>query len=151
MSIPALATAGEERPKELRELSVAAKRYFLAQCKKDPKAAAFDSVAILERAAKKFGYAPRERGGFVKVPCALLRHPDLSSVERDVAIQFMSYAYEGMDRSWPSEQSIANEIGCTVATVSRAKKKLVALGLLKIAQKRFRESTIYDVSALQNL
>jgi DNA-binding MarR family transcriptional regulator len=80
--------------------------------------------------------------GFTQVPNFLLNSKDLSFAAKMVYAKLLSYAWNN-NRVFPGQERMADEIGSSQQTVSRAILELETVGFLEITRRGQGQTNIY--------
>src|SRR5438128_1093237 len=90
------------------------------------------------------GFDPVSAGGFTQIPNYLLNNKDLSFAAKVVYAKLLSYAWTN-DRVFPGQERMAEELGSSQQTVSRAIVELEKAGLLEIQRRGQGWTNIYTL------
>ncbi|MBZ0280279.1 MAG: helix-turn-helix domain-containing protein [Anaerolineae bacterium] len=80
------------------------------------------------------GFDPVSSGGFTQVPNFILNNNKLTSNAKVVYAKLLSYAWHN-DRVFPGQERMAEDIGISQQTVSRAIIELETIGYLEIQRR----------------
>ena len=100
---------------------------------------------VLERNIKLIGADALSERGFVMVPIAILRHPDLTMGAKAVYASLLSYAWHN-NYCFPGQDRVAEEIGAGRTKVNEWIKELERKGFIKIIRRGQGKTNIYEVN-----
>ena len=90
------------------------------------------------------GFDPVSAGGFTQVPNHLLNSPGLSFAAKVVYAKLLSYAWHN-DKVFPGQERMAEEIGTSRPTVTRAIIELQKHGFLMVERRGQGKTNIYTL------
>lgn len=96
------------------------------------------------------GFDPVSAGGFTQVPNCVLNSKDLSFSAKVVYAKLLSYAWNN-DRVFPGQERMAEELGSTQQTVSRAVVELETVGYLEIKRRGLGRTNLYTLRHTVNV
>lgn len=82
-------------------------------------------------------------GNYTKVPNEYIRDPSITSSEFRVLVSILSYGY-GNHPSFPSQDTIAQDIGLTTRAIRYNLKSLIKKGLISYKRRGFNKSNVYN-------
>lgn len=88
------------------------------------------------------GFDPISAGGFTQVPNFILKNSDLSSNAKVAYSLLLSYAWHN-DRVFPGQERMAQDMGMSQQSVSRAIVELERVGYLEIQRRGLGLTNIY--------
>jgi len=88
------------------------------------------------------GFDPVTAGGFTQVPNFILKNPDLSSNAKVAYSMLLSYAWNN-NRVFPGQERMANDMGTSRPTVTKAIGELEQAGYLEIRRRGQGLTNIY--------
>lgn len=88
------------------------------------------------------GFDPVSAGGFTQVPNFILKNPKLSSNGKVAYAMLLSYAWHN-DRVFPGQERMAEDMGMSQQSVSRAIIELETVGYLEIQRRGQGMTNIY--------
>ena len=88
------------------------------------------------------GFDPVSAGGFTQVPNFILKNSDLSSNAKVVYTMLLSYAWHH-DRVFPGQERMAEDMGTSRPTVTKAVGELEKVGYLEIQRRGQGLTNIY--------
>ncbi len=88
------------------------------------------------------GFDPISSGGFTQIPNALLNDKLLSFAAKAVYSKLLSYAWSN-NRVFPGEDTMAEDLGTSQPTVSRALGELEGDGWLEIVRRGQGKTNVY--------
>lgn len=88
------------------------------------------------------GFDPVSSGGFTQVPNFILKNPELSSNAKVVYAMLLSYAWNN-DRVFPGQERMAEDMGISRPTVTKAIGELEQVGYLEIQRRGQGLTNIY--------
>lgn len=100
---------------------------------------------LLDRNIKLIGADSLSERGFVQVPIAILRHPDISMGAKMAYTSLLSYAWHN-DYCFPGQDRMAEEIGAGRTKVNEWIKELERKGFIKIARRGQGKTNLYEVN-----
>ena|SRR5579859_4474515 len=80
------------------------------------------------------GFDPISAGGFTQIPNFILKNPDLSSNAKVAYSLLLSYAWFN-DRVFPGQERMAEDMGMSQQSVSRAVLEIQKVGYLEIRRR----------------
>lgn len=96
------------------------------------------------------GFDPVSAGGFTQLPNCILNNKNLSFSAKVVYAKLLSYAWNN-DRVFPGQDRMAEELGSTQQTVSRAIVELEKIGYLEIMRRGLGRTNIYTLRHTVNI
>ena len=87
--------------------------------------------------------------GFIQLPIAVLKHPDLSPAAKITYGILLSYAWQE-DFCWPAQDRLAQDMSCSVRQVRRHLQELKEARAIKIDQRGLNRPNIYALEALNS-
>ena len=90
---------------------------------------------------------PDLKFGFVQIPKPVLVDTRLSSTDKILYAQLLSYAFQSR-RCFPGRQQLAKDMGCNILTVTRALSVLRECKLIKIERRGQGKVNIYHIRKL---
>ena len=88
------------------------------------------------------GFDPVSAGGFTQVPNCLLNQANLSFAAKVVYAKLLSYAWHN-NRVFPGQETMANELGTSQPTITRAIQELEDNGWLEIQRRGQGKTNVY--------
>jgi len=88
------------------------------------------------------GFDPVSAGGFTQVPNFILKNADLSSNAKVAYTLLLSYAWHN-DRVFPGQERMAEDMGLSQQSVSRAILELQEIGYLEIQRRGLGLTNVY--------
>ena len=95
---------------------------------------------------KLMGFDPITAGGFTQIPNVTLNDPTLEFGEKLVYAQFLQYAWHH-DYCFPSQDKIADNLGCSRSMITKSVTGLEKKGLLTIERRGQGMTNIYTLHA----
>ena len=96
------------------------------------------------------GFDPVSAGGFTQLPNCILNNKDLGFSAKVVYAKLLSYAWNN-DRVFPGQDRMAEELGSSQQTVSRAIVELENIGYLEIMRRGLGRTNLYTLRHTVNI
>ena len=90
------------------------------------------------------GFDPVSAGGFTQVPNFILKNGELSSNAKVAYSILLSYAWTN-DRVFPGQERMADDMGVSRPTVTKAITELVKAGYLEVERRGQGKTNIYTL------
>jgi len=89
------------------------------------------------------------RGGFSQIPNVILRNPEIGTTEKCVYCLLLSYAWQDAE-CFPGQDTLAEHLGCTRKTISRALAALRDHKLVSWKRRGLGKVNVYYIEKLDN-
>ena len=93
--------------------------------------------------------SPDLRHGFVQLPLPVLKDNRLSSMDKVVYAVLLSYAWQSR-RCFPGRQTIANDAGVSILTISKSIAHLREFNLIEVERRGQGKVNIYHICRLSD-
>ncbi len=88
------------------------------------------------------GFDPVSAGGFTQIPNFILKNPDVSSNAKVAYTLLLSYAWHN-ERVFPGQERMADDMGTSQPTVTRAIGELEKIGYLEVQRRGQGLTNVY--------
>ena len=88
------------------------------------------------------GFDPVSAGGFTQIPNCVLNEKDLSFASKVVYAKLLSYAWNN-NRVFPGQERMAEEVGTSQPTITRAITELEKIGYLEVQRRGQGRTNLY--------
>ena len=88
---------------------------------------------------------PIARHGFTQIPNFILRNPDISANAKTVYSLLLSFAWHN-NLCFPGMETLAEQMGTHISTVSRAAAELEAVSLIEIERRGQGKTNYYTIN-----